>query len=112
MAPQFMDHGLSNVDALNKGAGIRSPATRIRRSPDATHWNAADCAVWQRAEVGYAVGTKSDYSEEKYKMIFKFGWKIPNFNLSTKILKGVDQLWTQLLLVRKHQKKKHQQRTI
>ena len=42
------------------------------------------------------------------KMILKFGWKIPNFNLSAKILKRVDHLWNQLPLVQKRQTQKHQ----
>ena len=109
VAPQFINHDLSTSHTLNKGARIWCPATRIRRSPDVTHWSAADHDVGQSAAVGDAVGKKSDYSEENYKPNLKFGWKIPNFNLSAKILKGVDHLWTQILLVQKLQTKKHQQ---
>ena len=46
------------------------------------------------------------------KRIFKYRWEIANFNLSTKILKTVNDHWTQLLLVQKHQKLKQQERTL
>ena len=93
MAPQFLNHGLSAVDVLNKSVGIWSPATRIRRSPYVTHWSTADNTVLQVSDVGDAMGNKSDYSKKTIKIILKFGWKIPNFNSSAKILKRVDHLW-------------------
>ena len=37
VAPQFVNHGLSAVNTLNKSAGIWIPATIIIRSPDITH---------------------------------------------------------------------------
>ena len=63
VAPQFVYHGFSTVEVLNKGTGIWSPATRIRRLPDFTHWILADQAAGQSAAVGESVGAKLDYSE-------------------------------------------------
>ena len=40
--PQLVELELSTVDALDKGASIRNPATRIGRPPYATHWSAPD----------------------------------------------------------------------
>ena len=37
--------------------------------------------------------------KKNIKLILKFGWKIPNFNLGAKILNGVDRLWDKLQLV-------------
>ena len=71
MAPQFLNHWLFAVDALNKGAGVWIPATRIIGSPDINHWITADHAVGQISAVGDAVGKKSDYSEENYKTDFE-----------------------------------------
>ena len=80
---QFVDHGFSTADALNKGASIWSPATIIIRSSYVTHLSTENHDVGQIAEVEDYVGAKSDYCEENIKLILKFGWKIPNFNLST-----------------------------
>ena len=71
MAAQFVNNGLSAVDALNKSYGIWIPATRIRRSPDVTHWSVADHAIGKGSAVGEYVGDKSEYSEEKYKIDFE-----------------------------------------
>ena len=71
VVPQFVNHELSIVNALNKSAGIWSPVTRFRRSPDVTHWRASDHTVGQEVAVGDAVGEKSDYCEEKYKTDFE-----------------------------------------
>ena len=45
VASQFVNHGLYDLNALNKSTGIWIPATRTRRSPDVTHWIAVDHAV-------------------------------------------------------------------
>ena len=45
VASQFMNHGISAVDALNKVAIIWSPDIKIRRLPDFTNWSAADHAI-------------------------------------------------------------------
>ena len=42
---QFLDHGLSTVDVLNKGAGIWSPSAIVKRCPEVAHWSAKDHAV-------------------------------------------------------------------
>ena len=108
VATQFVNHGLSAINTLNKSSGIWIPATRIIRSPDATHWSAADHAVGQGASDGDAMGKNQTIVKKTIKLILKFEWKIQNFNLSAKILKGVDNLWIRLLLVQKHQTQKHQ----
>ena len=61
---------------------------------------------------GLCFRTNKTILKKNTKLILKFGWKVPNLNLSAKILKGVDQLWAQLLLVKKFQTQKHQERTL
>ena len=73
LVPQFVNHELSIVNALNKSAGIWSPVTIFRRSPDVTHWSASDHTVGKEVSVGDAVGDKSDYSKEIYKADLKIG---------------------------------------
>ena len=60
VSPQFVNHGLSTFNTLDKSARIWSPVTIIRRSTYFTYWSASDHAVGQGAAVGDAVG---DYSE-------------------------------------------------
>ena len=71
MAPQFVNHDLSAVDALDESAGNWILATIIIRSPDITHWSAADKNLGQGVAVEVAVVDKSDYSEENYKTDFE-----------------------------------------
>ena len=78
MAPLFVNHGLSSVEALNKSARIWIPATKTRRMTDVTHWSAADHILGQGSAVWDAVGNKSDYSKENYKTDFEI-WK-ENYN--------------------------------
>ena len=52
---------------------IYIPATRIISSPDVTYWSVAYHTLGQGSASGDTVSEKSDYSEEKYKLIFKFG---------------------------------------
>ena len=94
VAPQFVDHGLYTVDTLIKGAGIWSLDIRIRSSPDVTHWSAAHHDVGQSALVVDTMGSNPTIVKKTIKLILKFGWKIPNFNFSSKILKRVDHLCT------------------
>ena len=63
VTPQLVTHGFSTINALNTGAGIWRPTTRVRRSLDVTHWSSIDHAVGQSAAVGDTVGAKSDYNE-------------------------------------------------
>ena len=96
VTPKFVDRGFSTIDALNKGARIWIPAIRVRSSTDVSHWSTLNLAVVESTVVVYSVIAKSYYN---YKLILKFGGEI--FNLSVKILKGVDHLWNQLMLVQK-----------
>ena len=45
VASQFMNHGISAIDALDKVAIIWNPVIKIRRLPDFTNWSAADHAI-------------------------------------------------------------------
>ena len=71
VAPQLVNHVIYDIDTLDKNTGIWSPATIIRRSPDINHCSTVDHALGQGGEVGDAVGEKSDYSEENYKIDFE-----------------------------------------
>ena len=42
VTPQFVDLGFSTVDALDKGAGLRNPATRVRKPKDVSHCSLTD----------------------------------------------------------------------
>ena len=42
MTPQFVDLGFSNVDSLDKGAGLWTPTTVVLGSADVAHWIAPD----------------------------------------------------------------------
>ena len=58
VAPQFVTHGFSTVDEMNKGAGIWRPTTIIRRLPNFTHLSVAGNTVGQSSDVEDAVGAK------------------------------------------------------
>ena len=81
--PKFADLGISTVGALDEGSVISTPATRIRRSNDGTHWSAPNHIFDDTTAVG-VIETKSDY-DYNYKMSFKFGNTIRN--LSAKIFR-------------------------
>ena len=70
-APQFVDLGLSTIDALDKGASILTPATRVGRPMDIDKWNELDHIFGKTTSVGDAVREKSDY---KYKTDFE-NWR-------------------------------------
>ena len=59
VASQFVNHGLYDLNALNKSTGIWIPATRTRRTPNISHVNASDHALGQATSVRDVVG---DYS--------------------------------------------------
>ena len=65
VVPQFLNHGISTVNVLNKSAGIRISSTRIRRLPDVIHFSTVDHDVGQFETVGDVVGENSDYSEKQ-----------------------------------------------
>ena len=58
---QFVELGLSTVDALDKGAGLWNPATRVGRPMDVDHWSVPDHIFGETTAVGDAVSAKSDY---------------------------------------------------
>ena len=71
VAPQFLNHGLSTVDTLDKITTFWIPNTRIRSLPNITHWSAVDHTVGQGATVGEALGDIPDYIEENNKTDFE-----------------------------------------
>ena len=71
VTPQFVDHGLSTVNALNKGAGIWSPYTRARRFTDAAHCSAPNISEGEITAVVETLRAKSDYN---YKIHFEI-WR-------------------------------------
>ena len=92
--PQFVDLGLSTINALDKGASIWTPTTRFGRPTYVNHCSAPDHNFGKTTATGDAVSAKSDYN---YKNDFK-NWKEIR-NLSAKIMQRSDHLWTRLLLV-------------
>ena len=107
-----MDHGFSTDNALNKGAGIWIPTTRIRILLDVIHWRAEYHAVRKVQRLENLWATNQPIVQKVINQISKFGWKIPNFNLSMKILKGVEHLWNKFMLMLKRHMPKHQQLTL
>ena len=71
VVPQFVNNGISDINALNESAGIWNPNTIIRRLPDVTHGSMAYHSVGQVPAVKDTVVEKSDYSEEDYKTNFE-----------------------------------------
>ena len=112
MAPQLFNHSLSAANALNKGAEIWIPATRIRNLPVVTHWSAAGRTVGKSAAVGDTVGKKSHYSEENYKSDFKIWMGDSKLQFERKnIERGQPTLYSTPFGA-KYQTQKHQHRTL
>ena len=59
MTPQFVDLGFSNVDSLDKGAGLWTPATRFGRPTGVARWSALDHVFGETTAVGDAVSANS-----------------------------------------------------
>ena len=51
-AQQFMDLGLSTIKALDESSGLSTPATRIQRPSDGSHWSAPDHVFGEATDVG------------------------------------------------------------
>ena len=96
LAPQLMDLGVYIINKLYKGTSIWTPATRVGRHMDVAHWSAPDHIFGKTIAVIDNVSTKSDYN---CKTDFDI-WREMS-NLGAKISQGVNNLWTQLLLVKK-----------
>ena len=60
--PQFVDLGLSNIDALDKGASLWTPTIRVGRPMDISYWNAPGYIFVKTIAVGDSVSEKSDYN--------------------------------------------------
>ena len=69
--PKFVDFGLSNIDALDKGTSLWTPASGVGRLMDVTYWSAPDHIFGKTTSVVDAVRTKSDYN---YKTDFEI-WR-------------------------------------
>ena len=50
--PKFVDLGLSTIDALDEGSGIITPATRIGRYTNGSHWSAPNHIFGETISVG------------------------------------------------------------
>ena len=100
--PQFMDLGISTINALDKSASLWNPATRVGRPTDVTHGRVPDHIFEIVTAVREKVSAKSDYS---YKTDFEIWREIGN--LRAKRMQGVGYLWARLLLVQKRQTPKH-----
>ena len=71
-APQFVDLGLSNINALDKGASLWTPATRVGRPADVAHGSVSDLIPLKTTVVRENVSSKSDYN---YKTGF-YIWRV------------------------------------
>ena len=71
MAPQFMNNGLSDVNAPNKSARIWIPATRIISFPNANYWSMVGLFVGQGEAIGDTVSNKSYHIEKNCKTDFE-----------------------------------------
>ena len=73
MAPQFMNHGISSINAFNKIARMWIPATRIIRLVDFTNWSMAYHTIGKESAVGDAVGKNQTILKKTIKLILNFG---------------------------------------
>ena len=60
--------GLSIIDAVDKGASLWNPATRVGSPTYVAHWSAPENIFGKNTAVGDAVSTDSDYN---YKTSFE-----------------------------------------
>ena len=77
-----MDLGLLSINTLNKSGVFGTPATRILRPTDVSHWSATYHVFDEATAVGMSA-SNSDH-DYNYKTNLKFGGKIRN--LSAKFL--------------------------
>ena len=66
---QVMDLGLSTINTLDESICLSTPATRIRRPTDGSHWIAPDHVFGEAIAVGTSEA-KSDH-DYNYKLSFK-----------------------------------------
>ena len=59
VTPKFVDLWFSTADALDKGADIWTPYTRVVRPKDVSHWSAPDHIFGKTTAVGDPVSAKS-----------------------------------------------------
>ena len=62
--PQFIDLGLSTIDTLDKGTSLWTPATRVGRPTDVSHWSMSEHIFGKYTAVRNAVIKKSDYNNK------------------------------------------------
>ena len=122
---QFVDLGLSTTDTLDKGAGLWTPATRVERQTDVTHWISLEHIYGETTAVGDTVSLKSDYDnnyntdleiwkenkEFEHKKNARSRTPLDLTPVGTKTLDAKYHLFNRLMLVIKLQTAKHQQRT-
>ena len=52
LSPQFVDLGLTITDALDKGASLWTPSTRVEMPKDVTHLEITGSYLWKTTAVG------------------------------------------------------------
>ena len=70
--PQFMNIGFSNINTLDESSALGTPATRILRPTDESHWIVPDHDFGEVTAVGMSVA-KSDHDYD-HKTEFQI-WK-------------------------------------
>ena len=63
-APQFGYLGLYTIDALDKGAILWTPSTRVGSSMDVSYWSEPDHIFGKTTAVGDSVIAKSDHNHK------------------------------------------------
>ena len=94
----LVDLGLYTINTLDKGASIWNPANRVVRPTYAANWSAT-YHILEKLQQLETLWVQSPI--KAIKLILKIGGKIRN--LIEKIIQGIDHIWTQLMLVQKHQ---------
>ena len=74
-APQCTNLGFSAINALNESSVLSTPATRIRRPTDGSHWSVPYHVFGEATTVGMSAA-KSDH-DYNYKIEFQI-WKEKN----------------------------------
>ena len=60
--PQFVDFGISRIDALDKSSSLCNPTTRVRRPINVSHGSATDHIFVRCTAVREKLSANSDHS--------------------------------------------------
>ena len=72
LTPQLVDLGISNIDAMNKGSGLSTPATKTLRPMYGAHCRVPN-HIFGETKMAVVSSEKYDY-DYKYETDFKI-WK-------------------------------------